>query len=275
MQNTARRPKILVSGDGAGIVSRAGAVLLTETARVTGLQAGLSAGLGRWRPSRAVHDPGKIVLDLAVAVALGGDCLADAGVLRAEPALFGPVASDPVISRLIARLAGDGPAALKAIGQARSAARERAWQLAGSAAPGADGGLIPVDIDATVVTAHSDKEHAAPTWKKTWGFHPLTVFADHGSAGSGEPLAIMLRPGNAGSNTAADHITATRLALRQLPADVRRRVLIRADSGGGTHEFLNWLTRRGRHLQYSVGFTITDEAQQAIGQIPPRAYPGL
>jgi hypothetical protein len=172
MQNTGRRPKIVVSDDGRGIVSQAGALLLTETARITGLGAGLSAGLARWRPSRAVHDPGKTVLDLAVAVALGGDCLADAGMLRAEPALFGPVASDPVISRLIGRLAADAPAALTAIRAARAAARERAWQLAGTAAPGADGGLVPVDIDATIVTSYSDKERAAATWKKTWGSTP-------------------------------------------------------------------------------------------------------
>jgi hypothetical protein len=272
MQNTARRPKIVVSGDGTGIVSHAGAMLLTETARVTGLQAGLSAGLGRWRATRAVHDPGKIVADLAVAVALGGDCLADIGVLRAEPALFGPVAFDPVVSRLIGRLAADAPAALAAVGAARAAARERAWQLAGTAAPGAGGGLIPVDIDATIVTAHSDKQQAAPTWKKTWGFHPLTVFADHGPEGSGEPLAIMLRPGNAGSNTAADHITATRLALAQLPKATRRRVLIRADSGGGTHEFLAWLAKPGRRLQYSVGFTMNDDVQEAVGKVPARAW---
>jgi hypothetical protein len=272
MQNTARRPKVLVSDDGSGIVSHAGALLLTETARITGLQTGLSAGLGRWRPGRAFHDPGKIVTDLAVAVALGGDCLADAGVLRAEPALFGPVASDPVISRLVTRLAADAPAALTAIGSARAAARERAWQLAGDQAPGADGGLVPVDIDATIVTAHSDKQQAAPTWKKTYGFHPLTVFADHGPSGSGEPLAIMLRPGNAGSNTAADHIEATRLSLGQLPKALRRRVLIRADSGGGTHDFLNWLAKPGRRLAYSVGFTMTDEVQDAIGKVPAQAW---
>jgi DDE family transposase len=272
MQNTARRAKVAVSDDGQGIVSHAGALLLTETARVTGLQSGLSAGLGQWRPSRAVHDPGKTVLDLAVAVALGGDCLADVSVLRAEPALFGPVASDPVVSRLVSRLAADPAAALAAIGAARAAARERAWQLAGTTAPGADGMLIPVDIDATIVTAHSDKQLAAPTWKKTFGFHPLTVFADHGSDGSGEPLAIMLRPGNAGSNTAADHIAATRLALAQLPKAARRRVLIRADSGGGTHEFLAWLAKPGRRLAYSVGFTMTDDVQDAVGTIPARAW---
>jgi hypothetical protein len=272
MQNTARRAKVAVSDDGQGIVSHAGALLLTETARVTGLQSGLSAGLDRWRPSRAVHDPGKTMLDLAVTVALGGDCLADVSVLRAEPALFGPVASDPVVSRLVTRLAADSAAALAAIGAARAAARERAWSLAGDQSPGAGGGLIPVDIDATIVTAHSDKQQAAPTWKKTWGFHPLTVFADHGSEGSGEPLAIMLRPGNAGSNTAADHIAATRLALGQLPKAVRRRVLIRCDSGGGTHEFLNWLAKPGRRLAYSVGFTMTDDVQDAIGKVPARAW---
>jgi hypothetical protein len=96
------------------------------------------------------------------------------------------------------------------------------------------------------------EDQATPTWKKTFWFHPLTVFADHGPEGQGEPLAIMLRPGNAGSNTVAGHIEATKLALAQLPAGIRRQVLIRTDSGGGTHDFLTWLTRPGRRLAYSV-----------------------
>jgi hypothetical protein len=158
-----------VSADGSGIISQAGSVLLIRTLQVTGLDRQLSAGLQRWRAPRAVHDPGKIIADLAAAVALGGDCLADIAMLRAEPGLSGPVASDPVVSRLIAQLAADAPRALKAIRGARAAARERAWALAGDAAPGADGGLITVDIDATVVTAHSEKIQAAPTWKKTFG----------------------------------------------------------------------------------------------------------
>jgi Transposase DDE domain group 1 len=272
MQLTARRSKIVVSADGMGIVSQAGGLLLTQTLRATGLDGGLSAALARWRPARAVHDPGKVVTDLAVALALGGDCLADIAMLRAEPQLFGLVASDPVVSRLVGRLAADAPAALKAIRSARAAARQRAWELAGDTAPGADGALIPVDIDATIVTACSEKDQAAPTWKKTFGFHPLTVFADHGQEGSGEPLAILLRPGNAGSNTAADHIEATRLALAQLPEQARRRVLIRADSGGGTHEFLAWLAKPGRRLAYSVGFTMTDDICDAISKIPARAW---
>jgi hypothetical protein len=268
---TTRNSKIMMSADGTGIISQAGGLLLTRTLRVTGLDQGLEEALERWRPARAVHSPGKIVTDLVVALALGGDCLADVAMLRSQPELFGPVASDPVVSRLVARLAGDTPRALKALRAARAAARARAWELAGGAAPGTDG-LVTVDIDATIVTACSEKEQAAPTWKKTYGHHPLAVFADHGPAGTGEALAVMLRPGNAGSNTAADHIEATRLALAQLPRPARRRVLIRTDSGGGTHEFLNWLTRPGRRLAYSVGFTITEDVQQAILKIPAHAW---
>jgi hypothetical protein len=114
-----------------------------------------SERLARWRAPCAVHDAGKVVADLAAAVALGGDCLADIAVLREQPALAGPVASDPVVSRLVSTLAGDAPRALKAIRAARAAARERAWALAGDAAPGGDGGLVTIDLDATIVIAHS------------------------------------------------------------------------------------------------------------------------
>ena len=133
VKNTVRRPKITVSADGKGLVSQAGALLLAEAARVTGLGQGLSDGLARWRAPRAVHDPGKILTDLVMTLALGGDCLADVAVLRAQPELAGPVASDPVISRLVTALAADAPRALRAIRKARAAARERAWALAGDA----------------------------------------------------------------------------------------------------------------------------------------------
>ncbi|WP_449063362.1 IS1380 family transposase [Planomonospora algeriensis] len=272
MKTTASHRKITVSADGSGLVSHTGALLLLETLRVTGLDHALSKHLQRWRPARAIHDPGKTIADLALTLALGGDCLADLALLRTQPDLFGPVASDPTVSRLIDRLAADSTRALKAIRAARAHARSRAWHLAGPAAPGADGELIPIDLDATVVIAHSDKQHAAPTWKKTFGFHPMTVFADHGAGGSGEPLAIMLRPGNAGSNTAADHITAVRLAQAQLPAHLRRRVLIRTDAGGGTHTSLSWLSRPGRRLRYSIGFTLTDDIQNAILALPATAW---
>lgn len=266
-------PPVRVEGNGRAVVSQAGAVLLVETVRKTGLDQAISQALAPWCKPRAVHDPGKILLDLALATALGGDCLADVAMLRAEPALFGPVASDPTVSRLVDTLAAAGSRALAAIRTARAEVRDRIWQLAGPEAPHADGQVI-VDIDGVLVLAHSDKEDATRTWKKTYGHHPLMAFVDHGRGGTGEPVAGLLRPGRAGSNTAADHIETTRLALGQLPGKFRRgrRTLIRTDSAGGTHTFLDWLTARGRWLSYSVGMTITELIHQAVLKIPASAW---
>ncbi|MDP9840971.1 IS1380 family transposase [Streptosporangium lutulentum] len=266
MQLIGHRSKIVTSADGKGLISQAGGLLLMETLRVTGLDKGLSQALQPWRAPRAVHDPGKIVADLAMTLALGGDCLADIAVLRSSPQLYGPVASDPTVSRLVTTLAAAGPKALRAIRAARAQARAKAWPLAGERAPGADGTLIPVDLDATIVIAHSDKEQAAPTWKHTYGFHPMTAFIDHGPDGTGEAAALLLRRGNAGSNTADDHITAGRLALNQIPAHLHKQVLIRTDSGGGTRAFLTWVT--ARRLKYSIGFNLTDDICAAILSLP-------
>ncbi|MFF1838860.1 IS1380 family transposase [Streptomyces sp. NPDC058231] len=266
-------PRVCVEGGGRAVVSQAGGVLLVETARKTGLGQAISAALAPWCKARAVHDPGKILLDVALAVALGGDCLADVGMLRAEPAVFGPVASDPTVSRLIDALASAGPKALAAIRTARAHVREHVWKLAGQAAPDA-GREVIVDIDGVLVLAHSEKQGAAATWKKTFGHHPLMAFVDHGRGGSGEPVAALLRPGNAGSNTAVDHIATAQLALTQLPKKYRRgrQTLIRTDSGGGTHEFVAWLARRGRWLSYSVGMTITEQIHHAVLNVPGSAW---
>lgn len=185
-------PRVRVEGGGRGVVSQAGSVLLVETIRKTRLDQAISAALVPWRKRRAVHDPGKVLLDVALAVALGGDCLADVGLLRAEPALFGPVASDPTVSRLIDTLAAGGKRTLAAIRTARAAVRARVWKLAGDAAPDADG-QVTVDLDGVLVIAHSDKQDAAATWKKTFGHHPLMGFVDHGRGGSGEPVVGLLR----------------------------------------------------------------------------------
>jgi hypothetical protein len=147
-----------------------------------------------------VHDPGKGLLDGALAVALGGDCLADVGMLRAEPAVLGPVASDPTVSRLIDTLASGGDRALTTIRTARAGVREHIWTSAGQAAPDADG-QVTVDLDGVLVIAHAEKQDAggpAATWKKTFGHHPPVGFVDHGGGESGEPVAGPLRPGNAG-----------------------------------------------------------------------------
>jgi Transposase DDE domain group 1 len=234
----------------------------------------LSVALAPWRPRLAVHDPAKVLLDLALGLAVGGDCLADVAVLRAEPGVFGLVASDPTVSRTIDRLADDVTAVLAAIDTARAAARARAWKLAGDRAPdhGIDAGRpLVIDVDATLVTAHSEKEGAAPTFKKGFGHHPLWAFVDHGPAGTGEPVAALLRPGNAGSNTAADHLTVIRVALRQLPGHRTghrpgRKILIRIDGAGATHELLDWL--HTQRLSYSVGFGLTQQLVDQLAALP-------
>jgi hypothetical protein len=259
---------------GTQVVSHAGAVLLTETIAAVGLDTALSGGLARWRRRLAVHDPAKVVLDLAVGLAIGGDCLADVAVLRAEPRVFGPVASDPTVSRTIDRLAADADRVLAAIDTARAAARARAWRLAGDQAPdhGIDAGSpLVIDVDATLVTAHSDKQGAAPTFKKGFGHHPLWAFVDHGPHGTGEPLSALLRAGNAGSNTAADHITIIRAALRQLPGyqpgrRAGRKVLIRVDGAGATHDLLDWLV--SQRLSYSVGFALSHDVVNVLAALP-------
>lgn len=264
-------PRVRLEGGVSGVVSQAGAVLLVETVRKVGLDTSISAAMAPWHKPRTVHDPGKVLLDVALATALGGDCLADVAMLRAEPDMFGPVASDPTVSRLIDTLASAGPKALTAIRTARAEVRSRVWELAGADSPAADGQVI-VDIDGVPVLAHSEKQDATPTWKKTFGHHPLVAFVDHGPAGSGEPVAALPRPGNVGSNTAADHIETSQLALAQLPKHLRRghQTLIRTDSAGGTHTFLDWLSRPGRWLSYSVGMTITDTLHQAVLKIPKK-----
>ncbi|CAK7284819.1 IS1380 family transposase [Streptomyces misionensis] len=266
-------PRVRVEGGGSGTVSQAGAVLLAETVRKCGLDTAISTALAPWRKPRTVHDPGKVLLDVALATTLGGDCLADVALLRAEPDVFGPVASDPTVSRLIDALASAGPKALTAIRSARAEVRSRVWELAGANGPAADGS-VTVDIDGVLIHAHSEKQDATATWKKTFGHHPLIAFVDHGHAGSGEPVAALLRPGNAGSNTASDHIETAQLALAQLPKHLRRgrKTLIRTDSAGGTHAFLDWLSRQGRWLSYSVGMTITDAIHQAVLKIPNKAW---
>jgi hypothetical protein len=271
-------PGLVVDGRGSSVVPNAGAVLLLRTAEAVGLDVALSAALAPWRRPLARHDPGKVLLDLAVSLAIGGDCLADIAQLRSAPQVFGPVASDPTVSRLIDTLAADAPAALAAINSARAAARTAAWSLAGEHAP--DHGIdarrpLVIDVDATLVTAHSEKEQAAPTFKRGFGFHPLWAFCDHGQSGTGEPLSVLLRRGNAGSNTVADHVTVLRAALAQLPGGRRRgkNVLVRIDGAGGTHELIAWLTRR--RLAYSVGFSLPGDLasiQKKLAEVPPAAW---
>jgi hypothetical protein len=275
MKTTGSYPRLHIDTATIPAIGQAGGILLTETIRASGLDTELSAALSRWAKPLATHDPGKIVCDLALSVALGGDCLSDLSEVRAEPGLYGPVASDPTVSRLISLLGDDAERAEKAIGRARKAARARVWALAGDHAP--NSGIsaadpLIIDVDATLVTAHSDKEQAAPTFKKGYGHHPLCAFIDHGAAGSGEMAAVMLRPGNAGSNTAADHKLVIRAALDQAGVGSRpgRKVLVRIDGAGSTHETLNELVRR--RVSYSVGFTLPMDTPELYEKVPEEVW---
>jgi hypothetical protein len=267
---TGSRPKIMVSGDGRGVVGHAGARLLADVGDATGLTGGFGEALAGLRQRRGGHDPGRIAVDLAVMIADGGQAIADLAVLRDQADLFGAVASDPTAWRLLSDMDSTVLARLR---MARAAARELAWAqrietrralptstAAGRAIPG-----IVLDLDASIVICHSDKESATPTWKKTYGYHPLFCFLD----GTREALAGMLREGRAGSNTTADHITVLDAALAQIP-DAHRygtEILVRSDSAGCTYGFLAHIRSLREHAIntfFSVGVAITDPVRHAI-----------
>jgi hypothetical protein len=259
---------VRVTADGAGIVSHAGAGLLREVATSTGLVEVWDEALAGTYKAVPVHSPGRVLTDLAVAIADGAKSISGLAGLRDRPGLFGPVASTATAWRVLDRV---GPVELGWLREGRAHARAQAW--AAGAAP--DPALpVVLDIDATIVTAHSEKVDATPTWKKTFGFHPLLCFLDRPDISSGEALAGILRPGNAGSNTAVDHVTVLDLALANLPDQARpdsgADVLVRADSAGATKAFL--AACRARRVTFSVGFHIDHAVRDAIGLLPEEAW---
>ena len=279
MQTTTAAPKITATADGEGVASHAGGRLLADLAAVTGLNAAYSDALVGGRRRLAGHDPGRVLTDLAVMIASGGECISDLAVLRHQPRLFGRVASTATAWRVLERVDDIGLAALRA---ARAAARERAWaqrEAAGRPLPAAKAAGRPlpgvvIDIDATLVTAHSEKEQATPTFKGGFGFHPILAYLDN----TGEALAGLLRPGKAGANTAADHITITDAALAQIPESVRAGtpILLRTDGAGCTKAWLSHLRRlreeNALRVEFSVGFTMTEPVQHAILALPEAAW---
>jgi len=214
--------------------------------------------MGGLRQRRSRHDPGRTLRDLAVMVADGGDCLADLRALRDQPSLFGEVPSDATAWRALAALE---EGRLTAVRAARAAARARVWELAGTPE------RVMLDLDATLVSAHSDKERAAGNYKHGFGFHALLCY----EATSEEALAGILRPGNAGANTACDHVELLDLALAQLPEQaVGPGLLVRADSGGATHVFLDHVASLG--LCFSVGFDLTEQVRKAVLAVSEKAW---
>ena len=247
-----------VRADGEGLVSHAGAFLLVELADRIGLTAALSEAMAPTRERSSAHDPGVVLRDLCVAIADGGDCVTDLGVLRGQEALFGAVASESTAHRVIKSI---DQGLLERIRGARAKARERAWEA------GARPKELILDIDATLLGAHSDKQRAAGTYKGGFGFFPLLCFLDQAA----EPMAGVLRPGNAGANTASDHFEVLQLALEQIPEkDLGREILARADIGGATHAFTS--DCREARIRFSVGYEVDARVREAILATPESAW---
>lgn len=270
-----------MTADGKGVVAQAGVVPVRLLADRVGLTAGLSRAVARagFTPAR---DRGRVLVDLAVMLAAGGEAISDIDTLRHQGAVFGLVASDSTCWRALDAVT---TGQLRRIATARAKARAHVWaRLPGGLPPASrvagttlDEAVVVLDVDATLVTAHSEKQDAAATFKHGFGFHPIGVWCDNTT----ELLTLKLRPGNAGANTAADHIEVLAGAIAQLPASARRNLLVRADGAGASHDLLDWLTglntarvhgRRGRTVEYSVGFAITEPVRDAIALIPTQAW---
>ena len=264
-----------VTADATGVVALAGSGAVRLLADQVGLTKLLSSALER-RNFVPVHGRGRVLVDLATVLAAGGEAIADIDVLRHEP-VWGAVASPATVWRTLEAI---GPAALGRIGKARAKVRRHVWAqlpqgLPASAVAGSDlGSTVVIDIDATLVAAHSEKEQAAANFKGGFGFHPLGAWCDN----SGEMLAVHLRPGNSNANHAGDHIRVLTDAIGQLPAPYRRRLLVRADTAGATHELLDWLHEqgqvRGRSVEYSIGFPVHKgvAVHDAIHTVPESAW---
>jgi Transposase DDE domain group 1 len=261
VQRGSRDFKVVVAPDGEGLVSHAGSVLLARVADKTGLTSALSLELSDLKQRRSGHDQGRVIRDLAVMLADGGDCLADLGALGDQESLFGNVASASTAFRLVDRIAGD-PQGLERLGAAHAAARARLWELAGAPE------RLTIDVDATLIGAHSEKDGAAGNFKGGYGFHPMLAYADETS----EALAGELRSGNAGANTATDQIAVAEQAIGQIPTEhiENIKLLLRVDTAGSSHELLDWC-RDGR-IEFSVGYELNETVRGAILQIPDSAW---
>jgi hypothetical protein len=267
-----------VTADGTGIVSHAGAALVRALSDKIGLTAGLSKALATGR--LLVHDRGRVLADLACAIADGGEVISDFRVIGDQEELFGLVASVPTAWRTLDEIARGGERALGKITAAVNATRRRAWaQIVArhGALPGIRmagktlTGVTCIRLDASVVTCHSDKEGAEPNFKG-FGLHPLLAYCDNTT----EPLAGMLRKGSAGSNTAADHLTVLGAAITAVPPAFRRRLMITCDGAGASHDLITRLdtlaARPGYQVIYSVGWELGKREKAAITAVPAGAW---
>lgn len=249
-----------VTADGEALCSQAGALLLTNLGDRLGLTRALTEALAPTRQRRSAHADGEILRDLIVMLIQGGEHVSDLAALREQPGLFGEVASDSTAFRAIERV---GEAELEGIRTARKLARERAFEL------GAGPERATLDVDASLLGAHSEKEGAAGNFKGGFGYHPMLCYLE----GSDAALDGVLRPGNAGSNTGADQVAAAEAALEQLPPSLLEgEVLLRGDSAACVHELLDFCREGG--IRFSVGHDITAPVREAIAAVPDSAWTG-
>jgi hypothetical protein len=267
--------RLSVAATGKNLIGHAGAVLLRKCADRTGLTRALSAAIPRGE-GPGWWDRGIVLTSLAVSIGLGATSMSDISLLEHQVPLFGDPPSDSTVRRC---LTGLDPVSA-AIAKARAKARRHVWDLI-AARPGGFPwlsvagkllrGWIVIDLDATLITAHSDKQGAAVTFKKGYGFHPLGAWCGNTT----ESLAMLLREGNAGSNTVADHLSVLAAAIAQIPPKYRRKILVRVDGAGATHDFLEHLHQMNtllRTVRFSVGWTITDTDETAIAALPADAW---
>ena len=277
MNATAWSRGLEVTGGGTGVVSHAGLVLLRQLADRTGLTGGLSKALPT--PDGGL-DRGRVFTDLSCAIADGARVISDFRVMADQVEAFGQVASVPTAWRSLKENAAGGDRARRKVTAAVSKARRYAWSC-GVARHGqlppvriADrqlAGVTCIRLDATVVTAHSDKAGAEPNFKG-FGHHPLLGYCDNTG---GEPLAWMLRKGSAGSNTAADHVRLLDEAFEALPPAFRRKLMVTCDGAGASHDLVKHLDklaeRRGYQLVYSVGWALGEREKAALALVPGTA----
>lgn len=258
---------------GKGVVSHVGSALL----RLLGDRVGLTDRLSKALTVRGFDpdiDRGRLLADLAVAVADGATAIDDLKALRHQGDLFGHVASTATAWRCLGEI---GDLQLSRIERARAKTRAFVWrqiQARHGAIPAARtcygdlGKTVVIRMDASIVIAHSDKTGARGTWKGTYGFHPLLATCDN----TGELLVALLREGNAGSNTGSDHVKVLDAAIAQIPAAYRRDLLVTIDGAGAGHQIVDHITalnaRHAHKVHYSIGFDLDDRARTAISRLP-------
>jgi hypothetical protein len=260
-----------MAGSTSGLIPAAGVPLL----RLLAEESGLSKALARngFNPG---YDRGQVVTDVAVALAHGAcNVAAAARMLEQSRVVCGPAASTATVWRVFDDLDATGLAQLAA---ARAVQRRKVWAALAARPAGFPwlevagqiwDGWVVVDVDASLVESHSDKQGAAATFKKhIYGLHPIVVSV----ANTSEVLAVLLRNGNAGSNTVTDHITVLTEAIAQIPLRYRKKIIFRADGAGATKDLLGWIkaeaARNGYTWHYSVGFDVTEAVRTAITSVP-------